>query len=57
MEPVEFAGLSNLLGVQLAQDKEPREFADVLNDVLLKFSHLNRNKRRDLLKLIEKSNK
>lgn len=57
MEPIEFAGLGNLLGVPLAQDKIPRDFADILNDILQKFSHLNRNKRRDILKLIAKSNK
>ena len=73
MEPIEFAGLANLLGVKLVKplDKsdqsmekkskeeikpEPRDFLDVLNDVMAKFSTLGRARKRELLRLVEKSN-
>ena len=65
MEPLEFAGLAKLLGISIVEpnsdaDAEkkmvPRSFADVLSDVMAKFTTLNRTKKRDLLKLIKKSN-
>ena len=73
MEPIEFAGLANLLGVELVKplDKtddlmkkeskeekklEPRDFLDVLNDVMAKFSTQGRARKREILRLVEKSN-
>ena len=73
MEPIEFAGLANLLGVELVKslDKtddsmmkelkenkqlEPRDFLDVLNDVMSKFSTQGRARKREILRLVEKSN-
>ena len=82
MKPVEFAGLANLLGVNIMKpidgieftstavessemtkenqsDKpkaEPRPFADVLEDVMARFSTLNRQRRREILKLVKKAN-
>ena len=73
MEPIEFAGLANLLGVKLVKplDKtddsmkkelkeekklEPRDFLDVLNDVMAKFSTQGRARKREILRLVEKSN-
>lgn len=67
MRPVEFAGLSRLLGVSLMEEvnpdaeniKEkyaPRQFADVLQDVMDKFEKLNRSRKREIIKLIRKSN-
>ena len=73
MEPIEFAGLANLLGVELVKplDKtddsmmkelkenkqlEPRDFLDVLNDVMSKFSIQGRARKREILRLVEKSN-
>lgn len=66
MEPVEFLGLARLLGVQvLEENKEatgdkdkftPRRFADVLEDVMAKFEKQNRGRKREIIKLVKKSN-
>lgn len=66
MEPVEFLGLARLLGVQvLEENKEaiedknkfkPRSFADVLEDVLAKYEKQNRSRKREIIKLVKKSN-
>ena len=65
MEPLEFAGLAKLLGVAIVEDnldKEaekkvvPRSFTDVLSDVMAKFSKLGRSRKREILKLVKKSN-
>lgn len=66
MEPIEFCGLANLLGVKLTEEVEtestdikdkykPRDFTDVLADVMQKFDTLNRQKKRELFKLVKKS--
>lgn len=59
MEPVEFIGLARLLGVQVVKKENdevaPREFSDVLNDVMAKYSMLGRTKKREVLRLVEKS--
>lgn len=73
MEPIEFAGLAKLLGVELVKpldetddsmkkdlkenkQLEPRDFLDVLNDVMSKFSIQGRARKREILRLVEKSN-
>lgn len=66
MEPVEFLGLARLLGVQvLEENKEatgekdkfkPRSFADVLEDVMAKYEKQNRSRKREIIKLVKKSN-
>lgn len=76
MQPVEFAGLARLLGVDIVQKKEgveftstvpespadiqknyeARPFADVLGDVMAKYSNLNRQRKREILRLVKKSN-
>ena len=66
MEPIEFLGLARLLGVQvLEENKEatgekdkfkPRSFADVLEDVMAKFEKQNRGRKREIIKLVKKSN-
>ena len=58
MEPIEFIGLARLLGVKLIsadEDGAPREFVDVLTDIMEKFNALNRTRKREILKLVEKS--
>jgi len=35
---------------------EPRDFLDVLNDVMAKFSVQGRTRKREILRLVEKSN-
>lgn len=66
LEPVEFLGLARLLGVQvLEENKEaisekdkfkPRSFADVLEEVMQKYEKQNRSRKREILKLLKKSN-
>lgn len=67
MQPIEFAGLARLLGVQILEpnsnleseeDKkyQPRSFADVLADVLVAFEKLNRTRKREIIKLVKQSN-
>lgn len=66
MEPIEFLGLAKLLGVQvLKENKEatgekdkfkPRSFADVLEDVMAKFEKQSRGRKREIIKLVKKSN-
>ena len=66
LEAVEFIGLARLLGVPVvakkeevaADDKEkyePREFLDILEDILAKFDKLGRARQRELIKLIKKT--
>lgn len=62
MEPLHFVGLAKLLGVQLhepAADNErqttPRPFSDVLKDVMEKYDHLNRARKREIYKLVKQA--
>ena len=66
MEPIEFCGLATFLGVKITEEVEtestdikdkykPRDFTDVLADVMQKFDALNRQKKRELFKLVKKS--
>lgn len=68
MRPVEFLGLANLLGAPVMEEvnpdatdpKErykPKSFTDVFEDVLRRFDKLNRSRKREILRLVEKSNK
>mgnify|MGYP000919816192 FL=1 len=58
LEPVEFIGVAHLCGARLLQEdnKTPRDFADILRDVLNKYQTLNRKKRRELEKALTQSN-
>lgn len=68
MRPVEFMGLARLLGAPVMEEvnpdatdpKErykPKSFTDVFEDVLRRFDKLNRSRKREILRLVEKSNK
>ena len=58
LEAVEFLGLCKFLGVKLMEDsKTPRDFADLLNDLMEKFQNLNRTRQRELLQILKKVNK
>jgi len=60
LEPQEFVGLAKLLGVVVVEDDEdktPREFADVLEDVLEAFTKLNRKRRREFMTLLKQVTK
>ena len=56
MEVVEFIGLAKLLGVSIIEKDEPIPFTDVLDNILIKFHQLNSKKKKEIIKLIEKSN-
>ena len=65
MEPLDFVGLAKLLGVQVVEPNDntedekkfkPRNFSDVFADVMAKYNGLNRSRKREILKLIKKSN-
>lgn len=69
MEPLEFMGLAKLLGVRVMEEQtddstanndksqlKPRSFADVFDDVMKKFTSLNRTRKREIIKLVKKSN-
>lgn len=65
MEPLDFVGLAKLLGVQVVEPNDntedekkfkPRNFSDVFADVMAKYDGLNRSRKREILKLVKKSN-
>jgi hypothetical protein len=58
LEPVEFIGVAHLCGARLLQEdnKTPRDFADILRDVLNKYQTLNRKKRRELEEILAQTN-
>ena len=58
LEAVEFLGLCKFLGVKLMEDsKSPRDFADLLSDLMEKFQNLNCTRQRELLQILKKVNK
>lgn len=58
LEAVEFLGLCKFLGVKLMEDsKSPRDFADLLSDLMEKFQNLNSTRQRELLQILKKVNK
>ena len=56
LEAVEFIGLAKLLGVELLEGKgeseELRPMGDIVEDIMVKFSKLNRKKRRELKQIV-----
>ena len=58
LEAVEFLGLCKFLGVKLMEDsKSPRDFADLLSDLMEKFQNLKRTRQRERLQILKKVNK
>lgn len=56
LEPIEFVGLSKILCVSLVNQKnEPREFEDILSDMIDKFISTGRKQREDIIKVLKKS--
>ena len=56
LEPIEFVGLSKILCVTLVNQKnEPREFEDILSDMIDKFISTGRKQREDIIKVLKKS--
>ncbi len=57
-ETLEFIGLAQMLSVPLInEDKEPREFADVFENILANYSKLNRARKKELLKVLKDANR
>jgi hypothetical protein len=52
LEAVEFIGLAKLLGVELLEGEELRPMGDIVEDIMIKFSKLNRKKRRELKEIV-----
>lgn len=52
LEAVEFIGLAKLLGVELLEGEELRPMGDIVEDIMTKFSKLNRKKRRELKEIV-----
>ena len=52
LEAVEFIGLAKLLGVELLESEELRPMGDIVEDIMVKFSKLNRKKRRELKQIV-----
>ena len=56
LEPIEFVGLSKILCVSLVNQKnEPRNFEDILSDMIDKFISTGRKQREDIIKVLKKS--
>ena len=58
LEPIEFIGLANLFGADLLEEdkKTPRDFADILRDVISKYETLERKKKREVDRLLKTIN-
>ena len=56
LEPIEFVGLSKILCVPLVNQKnEPREFEDILSDMIDNFISTGRKQRKDIIKVLKQS--
>ena len=61
---VEFAGLARILKVKLYSEEKdeqdhfvPRPFTDVLNDILVNFDALGRERKREILQVVKKASR
>lgn len=68
MEPIQFVGLARFFGIAVFNDKDPaaqnvkdrfeaRPVEEILEDMLKRFDKLNRTKKREVIQLVNKSNK
>lgn len=57
-DPAIFLGVARVLKVELMVDKDtPRDFGDVFEDIIVNYENSNRKRRRELLKILQQSNK
>ena len=57
-DPMVFLGVARILNVELMVDKDTsKDFAAVLNEVIDSYNSSDRKRRRELLKILEKSNR
>ena len=52
LEPIEFLGVTKILGVQLIREEEPLAFEEVFPLLMEKYSSLNRRQRKNLHKML-----
>ena len=53
-----FFGLCKILSVKLVDEEEnPRNFEDMLEDLIIGFGRFNRKKKKELLDILKKANK
>ena len=58
LEPIEFIGLTKVLCTPIVDDENnPREFDDILSDMIDRFVSTGRRQRRDILKVIDHASK
>ena len=58
LEPVEFIGLARILCIDLmSDDKNSRDFYDILKDMLDKFPTLGRKQRREIISVLKQNKK
>lgn len=58
LEPIEFIGISKILCIPLVDNnKDPRPFENVLEDMIDKFLDINHNTRKEILKIITQAGK
>lgn len=57
VELYEFLGIAKILKVEVMNGDEPRNFADVFEEVLKAYSEANRTRRRELLEIVKAATK
>lgn len=55
-EGIEFTSTAPESSEDIKNNYEARPFADVLEDVMAKYNNLNRQRKREILRLVKKSN-
>lgn len=58
LEPVEFIGLCKVLCVKvLGEEKQPRKFEELINDIIDNFTSTGRTQRREVLRVLRAVNR
>lgn len=58
LNPVEFVGLAKVLCTPVVdENNEPREFEEILQDMIDRFAGTGRRQRRDILKVVKQTGK
>lgn len=57
LDAVTFLGLCKLLGVSIVKEKEPKQFADLLEEVMQRFDVLGRPMKKEILGVVRDANR
>ena len=58
LEPIEFIGVTKVLCTPIVdEENNPREFDDILSDMIDRFVATGRRQRKDIIKIIEQTGK